>query len=548
MIGIFVIDGCELFLNRPYIAAALIACCAVAAGAQATATVPPNDPVYAFVDRLLAAGLADTIIVGQRSMSRREIGRILNEARRRLPPPSGDSTWLARSVTRYANIYPDGVPRAVWAHRYGAELTVADSRERTIEPDANGAVDVLVNPLLSNRLGRPHVDHFTLNTFAGLDAGVAPWLAIGGTGRASLIADAFGGVFNRADAEQLYARALLRNVSVQVGRDYVFLGQSMNAGLTNSLNPRGLDMIRLATDRPFVLPWLLRYAGPMQGTAYLADLGAKQNYPHARLFSYKLSARPFQRFELGATVAEQVGGKGAPPGTFLQKAADAFPLIDALFLHRNFQFSNKFVGMDARLRVPAVDGLQLYMEGMFDDFDIRRVKSVFTEDAGYIWGASLDRLKQDGAAKITAEYHATGIRYYTHALFRSGYTLDRQFIGDQLGPRGKAAYVTADVDRLHYGVRLDVAHEIRSGDKYGAVSTTPDDSDFRFIIIARNPAERRWRSVVTATRGHPAGRGSAEISAGVEHVENFGFQLDRGRTNWMTRVGFEIRPQRSIFR
>src|SRR5258708_22956192 len=83
MIGTSVSNGCELRLNRLAVLATLLLLRANASSAQASATVPPNDPVYGFFDRLLAAGLLDSVTVGQRPLSRDEIGRILAAASRK---------------------------------------------------------------------------------------------------------------------------------------------------------------------------------------------------------------------------------------------------------------------------------------------------------------------------------------------------------------------------------------------------------------------------------------------------------------------------------
>lgn len=551
MIGMSVIDGCEIFLNRLSVAGALLVFSSALAQSQSPSTVPPNDPVYEFVDRLLSAGLVDRLIVGQRPMSRREIARILNEARGRLPAPTADSSWLSRSLERYRAFYSvRDSTRSAWyprVRKLGFQFQLANSPGRGIPGDASGSIDVTVNPLVANQMGRGTSRHTS-----GISWGVAE---ISPTDRLSLVGatltdfgdpsvspgDLSPSSRVRSVLEQLYARGLFANVGVTVGRDYVFLGQGAKAGLTNSLNAGALDMVRLASDAPFTLPWLLRHAGPVQATFFLADLGKSQNFPHARLAGYKASARPSKYFEIGATVADQVGGQGAPGGTFRDKAVDAFPLIDALILHRNFAFSNKFVGMDARLTIPGARGLQAYLEGVFDDFDLRRARSVFTEDAGYIWGASLDCFRECGPAKVTAEYHATGVRYYTHSVFTSGHTLNGQFLGNSLGPRGKAAYLTFDIDRLTHRFTLEAAHEIRSGDKYSAASTQPNDADFRFTIYEHNPAERRWRSVVTATRGDATSMATQRLSVGVERVEHFNFQPGNWRTNGLLQVGVEFK-------
>jgi hypothetical protein len=257
--------------------------------------------------------------------------------------------------------------------------------------------------------------------------------------------------------------------------------------------------------------------------------------------------RPHPRFEIGTGLVEQVGGQGAPGGTLLQKAVDAIPIIDAVILHRRMEFGNKFVGVDIRYTLPWVTGTQIYAEGVFDDFDLRRVKSTFTEDAGYVWGLSTSCFASCGRVRLSTEYHVTGVRYYTHGVYQSGFTVDQQFIGDPLGPRARGAYAIADVDGHRTSLGLDLGYEDRSGNMYGSQSTTGDDSDFRLIIIGRRPAERRWRAVATEKLGGLNDRLALTIGAGAERVENFNHVQGSWKTNGLLQLGIQYRPTRPFF-
>ena len=505
-----------------------------ALNAQATQTVSPDDPVYGFIDRLLAARLVDTIVVGQRPMSRREIGRIIKAARTR----AGDSSWLSDKIRAYSVLFPDSASKQPVTSELQADVSGMDSPSRGIRPDGTGTIDVDLNPLPANQLGRPIANGTTLSYRAAIGTGITSWLSTAITERMSWL-DARGGASqSAARMEQLYARALWKNVSVSAGRDYWTFAE----GLTGSVNAPSVNMVRLASDSPFIWPSLLRYMGPTQATILLGDLGPDQHFPHTRLLAYKLSARPHRRFEIGAGLAEQVGGQGSPPGTFLQKAEDAFPLLDAAFLHRVTQFSNKFVSVDIRYSIPRMRGTQFYAEGAFDDFDIRRVRSTFTEDAGYVWGLSSSCIRECGPLHAAIEYHVTGLRYYTHATFANGYTASRMFIGDPLGPRARGAYFNVDGSRGHLNFDFQTAYEDRSGNLYGVLTSTDDDSDFHFVITARYPAERRWRATPSITFGGPERRISYTLRTGVERVENLGHAEDVWRTNWLLQAGVRIRP------
>ena len=511
--------------------------------AQATQTVPSNDPVYAFIDRLVAARLVDTVIVGQRAMSRREIGRIIAEAKAR----AGTSGWLAERIRDYEVPFPASLAQAPLTSKAEVQATLLDSPGRAIGPDANGVIDVDVNPLASNQLGHQTANGGSYALRLQLGSGVTPWLSVAGAGSANAYDVRDGTTSSQWETNQMYARALWRNVSVLAGRDYLFFGQGVNAGLLVSSNPRGMDQVRLASDRPFVMPWLLRHLGSTQATISLGDLGEDQFFPHTRFLGYKVSIRPHPRFEIGAGFAEQVGGQGAPGGTFFQKAVDAIPLIDGLILHRRLEFSNKFVGVDLRYSLPWIAGAQFYAEGVFDDFDLRRVKSTFTEDAGYVWGLSTSCLSECGRVRASAEYHVTGLRFYTHGAFQSGFTVDQQIIGDPLGPRGRGAYAMLDVDGHRTTVGLNLAYEDRSGNLYGSATSTVDDSDFHFVIIGRRPAERRWRATATGTLGGLNDRFAFTIVGGAERVEHFNHLPGNWRTNGLLQLAVQVRPTLPFF-
>src|SRR3954468_566905 len=83
--------------------AALIAALMLPAalGAQATVTVPVQDPAYRDLDRLFGSGLIKTMIVGQKPYSRREIARIVLDASQN-PPRRRMSEGNRRILERLA--------------------------------------------------------------------------------------------------------------------------------------------------------------------------------------------------------------------------------------------------------------------------------------------------------------------------------------------------------------------------------------------------------------------------------------------------------------
>jgi hypothetical protein len=538
------------------VVASLVALCASSVlRAQATVTIPLDAAVYRHIDAFGAAGLLDSLIVGQRPYSRHEIVRLLHGAQRSLGRRPGVSAWTERTIAADLLLYEpapgDGRRTTdVGRRATGAMMdwlridgTYLDSPWRRIPPDSNGRVDATINPLVAYRAGRPAYDGSTGVIESRLS--IQPERHIALFIQPRVTAAGVRGTGTSTSTLRLQSGAasfLFGNLSIEAGRDAVVFGQAASGGIVLSNNAPSLDMIRVSIDRPAQLPWIFRFLGPLRGTAFIADLGPHQNFPHAKLIGYKLSAAIHPRFELGAQVIDEMGGRGSPAGPFRDRLYDLVPLID-IFRTSDYQFSNKLAGIDFRWRWPRAAGLEVLFDGAVDDLDARRWKSTLLEDAGYIAGVSFACLLECGALGVRAEYHQTGIRYYTHAQFTSGIAQNGTLLGDPLGPRGLGGYLTIDREEARYGTfALRGAFEVRSGNRYGAASTGPQDRGFHFVLLERHPAEKRVRGVVSWSGAERARSLSMRAALGVERVHNFNFVGGAHRTNVLAQLGMEWRP------
>jgi hypothetical protein len=420
---------------------------------QATTNVPVQDLTYRHVERLVTEGLVDTVHVGQRPYTRREVARIVAEAERNLPrleERASDMTLnaaaraafgrrLGRARTTLAALRSefgtDGRAGTRLVESAAADWTWTNSPPRVVPSDELGGISAVTNPFVDYRLGRRYVDGGNLAIETTHRARLLPILAAAArlrtwTGWAER-GDSGG---HRLTAEALYAQLALRNLLVEVGRDHLFYGQAMRGSLSVSDNAPGFDMVKLASDLPFRMPWFLGGLGPTRASFFVADLGDEQNFPGAVLIGYKFSFLPSRRVEFGVSVSNQMGGRGAPTASFGDRLLDLVPIIDPFALgSRDIEISNKFAGMDVRVRFPSARGLEWYVDGLLDDFDHRRVWSSFRDDAGWISGINLPRLTSDGRLQLAAEVQRTGLRYYQHVQFTSGVTFDNRIIGNALG-------------------------------------------------------------------------------------------------------------------
>jgi hypothetical protein len=530
-------------IRRSRIVLSLLVIPAVLA-AQARPNVAPDERVYRDIDRLAAAGLIDTLIVGARPFSEREVVRLLEEARRNVERNPAARDWATRTIDADLLQWKPRPNREVDAVRL--EGTRLASPFRAIPADPNGFVPAIVNPLAADREDRPIVNGTSMIVETAHSLSLDSHLAIALNPRLSLTSPSIGGSTTHIAVQTASANLLFGNLAIEAGRDYAIFGQAPNGGLLLSENAPPLDMVRVSNDRPAALPWVFRALGPLRGTLFVADLGTNgEVHPHSKLVAYHVAALPTPHLEVGLEVIDAMGGNGGNPASFGDRVLDVVPIFDVFRSHSDFQFSNKMAGVDFHWREPSWSGFELYGQTAVDDFDARRLKSVLLEDGGYVLGTALSCLAECGRFGVRAEYRQTGIRYYTHYDYPIA---ERGLIlGDQLGPRGLGAYLTLDGEsRSGEYLALQSAFEVRSGNGYGSATTngTLGSAGFRFVQASHGPAEKRGRLVLTSElplTHDPHARLTLRTSAGVERVSNYAFN-GSDRTNWLLDIAVLVRP------
>ena len=506
--------------------------------AQPSPFVPLTDPAYEQIDQLVGSGLVRTVIYGLRPYTRREIARLVTEADSLRAV--GDRRPLSAATTRVldglrARFTADTLVRVAPQRQVDAELVWLDSPERNIPSAPVGNLDDgTINPLLNSRAGRRYGQ--------GLTLAIEPRVAIplGRHLQFTVAPRVVGGVaqpqrFAQATLQEATLGVKAWNLVAEVGRQPLQWGPGMDGGLMFSSSSRPLDMVRVRIDAPYRAPSVLKWLGLMRGTLLFADLGAGQNFPHAKIGAYRLSGQITSYFEMSAQVLVQGGGRGAPGTSLRERFIDFVPAFKYLMEDDTTQFSNKLAGWDMRFRIPAVRGLQLYWEAAFDDMDPRRWRSTGWQDGGHIFGASVAQLGRDGALKATAEFHHTGLRFYRHTVFSSGIAFNGTLLGSPLGPMGDAGVLRLVHDAgTGRRARLDVSVERRGGDLWSATWDTPNTDNFRFVVATSQPAEWRRRAVVHLERDAAAGETHA-VDLGIEQVRANGFVA--GARRWQALVG-----------
>lgn len=524
-----------------------------AAAGQATAPVPLHHRAYDDLEILHDEGLLRTPILGQRPYSRRAIAVAVAEARTSSLECACATERAARSIDRLAAEFATGLagadgrtPRASAfegrVDRMALEYAALDSPERAV-PDAGlGKIDARINPLASNRSGRALVNGHSMAVEADYRLQAGRFVALAARPRLWAADPREGATEGGIVLPSISARVVMRNLAVEVGRLETVFGRDDDAALALSANARPLAAVKIESDLPFRLPWILGSIGWARATFLTADLGPDQNYPGARLTAYKGSLRMNSSVELGLTAMNHWGGQGGPAADLGERVIDILPLVDAVFMaDRDVEISNKLAGIDVHVRSDRLRGAQAYAEVLLDDFDHRRLRSVLVEDAGWITGLRLPNLAPDRSVALRTEFHHTGLRFYQHHQFRSGVTYERGLIGSALGPRGKALYIEAGRTTGNGNwLALRAAIESRGNDQYVIVGDPPDYANFGFELRERRPTELRDR-VTLSFRRSPRAAPSLVVrgEVGFERVRNFDFIAGRNRRNGLLLTTLE---------
>ena len=537
--------------------------------AQGTTLLPPTDLAYRDVDRLAELGVLDSLIVGQRPYSRRELGRIVRVARIKLD--RADLTGRGDLGVRGGSLSDDGAFQANailqrLTNRFGEEvdergfdgpmLALFDGAALTFtSTDAiprrfisgSAPLEATLNPLDARRLGRAPIrgQNTALELSQRLEA--TGWLSFHARERLEYRSATDTG-FTKTQGELLLAgmRLRLRNVALSVGREQFAWAQGDNEGLFLSSSAPALDQVSLASDHPFVMPSVLRLLGPTQATAVLAQLGPSAVRSHSQLLTYKVSVQPHPAVELGGTFMNHFGGEGGRSSSFGDRLIDFLPFVD-IFRTHNYEDttrtldvdSDKLLGIDGRVRIAPLGGMLLTGEVLIDDFDVHRIPDLFGGYGSSMIGLTFPVIMSpDWSLKLSAKH--MGILTYTHSALASGITTGGRLLGEPLGP---------DAKEFGAEVRWMPAPALRL--RVGAWSAQHSDADYtafysdsartRYVVrkAASRPSELRDRMLASLEVQSDEGV-ALVIRGGAERIRNANFLGDR-RKSYVVDIALRLR-------
>lgn len=531
--------------------------------AQGTATLPPSDLAYADIDRLSELGFLDSVVIAQRPYSRREVGRILGGARERfnqlgeggadrritdaeLELGDGVLRRLEARFSRELDEFHDGYPVLAPLDAALASFAYTDAERRPFVGSFGSTLEATTGSLLPRRLGTPLVPGSTGALELAQRLEPTHWLAFAARERADY-AWAKDTTLRRGNGEILLAtmRLRVRNLALEIGRSQLSWAQSPDEGLFLAADAPALDQISLTSDRPFVMPGVLRWLGSTKATLVVAELGPSTVRSYSKLLAYKVSIQPSNNAELGATFLNHFGGEGGRPSSIGNRLIDFLPFVD-IFRRHNYTDttrtldvdSDKQLGIDGRLRIGGLRGALITGEILIDDFDVHRIPKLFTGYGSQALGITFPRfIASELSLKLMAKH--MGILTYTHGALSNGMTTRGRLLGDELGPDAKSFGA-----RLTWqpAAALQLSVEGRSAIHSNAQYSTfyEDAEQTRFVVqkVSRTPNELRDRLGATVLVQSDAGP-AVTARFVTERTRNYRFQGFR-RTDSAAELGFHL--------
>lgn len=527
-----------------------------AAFADTSLNAPIEDPVYRDIDVLVAHGLVNDAIIGQKPYSRLEVARIISEARKNFHPTDvtqangfeeaarliGRERYIEKLLSFYEKEYARELKSSIPAFtplecentlrrcesggggEVGINLlrklefdTIYNSSAPRNVPANNGVgqINATATSFDRNEQGVTYQDGFNYFVRTAHDLYLTKYAA-------ATLESLFELSPNNAHAyiQRLYAKGGVGNVELEVGRDNLIWGQGEFGGLMLAATARPLDMIKVSNTHPW---------HGMKATFFVSNLGPEREFPWTYLYGGKFSIRPCKFFEAGISEAILMGGDGAPSVKWWEPVTEFIPT------RKTNDSAHAFGILDMRLTIPQLRNSVLYYDGRIEESVLRAFEHLgnLMDQMAFTWGFYIPRLVDRGSTSLRIEYQHAAPATNRSSTWTDGWSLDRRILGNPLGNEADAVYATLYWRPYPtYGARLDLAFENYYSDNYNWVNSEVKKA-------ASGATESRYRMVAGLDLFRNK-RLQLELAAGYERIEDWNFTSGRGVNNMLLLGRFKF--------
>lgn len=263
---------------------------------------------------------------------------------------------------------------------------------------------------------------------------------------------------------QGYATLGVYNADIIAGRESMWWGPGVHGSFLLSNNAEPLDMIRVTSRFPFLLPWFFKKLGPFKPTIFLTELEKDRAIPEAKLLGmrFDFKPRPFFRFALSRVIMfDGKGRKGLTLSDWLK-----ILIADDTAEHSNSPINNNnILSLDFSLIfgrpenfLSIYDGLKIYGEIGAEDSS----GNGWPKERAYMAGLFIVSPVRLNSTSLRIEWASTALNtkhnaWYTHGVYASGYTYKGNIMGHHIGADGEDIYARLEYNpgRFKGGLEID---------------------------------------------------------------------------------------------
>ncbi len=282
---------------------------------------------------------------------------------------------------------------------------------------------------------------------------------------------------HNAYMRELSVKLSVANIALEIGRGTQWWGPGYHGSLMLTDHAFPMDMVKLGSEDPFQLPWILKDLGSWKVNSFLAQLERDRDFPRAKVFGLRISYLPASWFELGLTRLTQFNGRGhnqSFPGTVIKTY---FGSADELNNGVNEQAMVDFRATIPHVNylIPFPSGLQFYGEIGSED---KWTKFPLPSRAAVLGGIYIPQLFAGDTMDLRLEYADTdldrrrtgmGNDWYNSATFRSGMRYRGFPLGHWVGSDGMDYFLRTTRymrDDLQLGLNLDYSERGKGSSIY----------------------------------------------------------------------------------
>ena len=352
--------------------------------------VPLDSWIYTALERLGALGYIKTQFLGMRPWTRRECMRQIEEAEyfaQDLPPESDVAQTIGALKSEFSrdnqhfrsaqidDVYArfTGISDAPLRDSYHFGQTIWNDFGRPYDQGGNvvagasasavaGRFFFYIRGEYQHAPGRDALTPAQQNLVNALDSNTGPPNPVGP-------APAPINTINRFYPIDMYAGVQMGQYALTFGKQSLWLGPGESAPLMLSDNADPMYMLRLSRTSPRVLPWILRWLGPVRGELLFAKLSGHQ-FPARPFFNLqKISFHPTKNLEIGFTRSSLWAGVGHPfTAHALQRNLFSLGDTPAGPFNNPNDLGDRKSGFDFSYRLPGLrNWLTLYNDMYSDD-------------------------------------------------------------------------------------------------------------------------------------------------------------------------------------